>query len=544
MRNLSETYALVSRSGTCGGLMSTQIKPEFGHLRSLFWPLRRNELRFFLPLLLMFFFICLNYNILRVSKDALVVTAQGSGAEAIPFIKVWAILPAALIMTFFFTRLSNRYNYEKIFYIMMGVFLGFFFLFAFVLYPLSNYLHPTKTADKLAEILPLGFRGLIAIFRNWTFTLFYVMSELWSTHIVTVLFWGFANEIMSVGRAKRFYTLLMIGGNIAGALAGEMVATFSSLGTFWGASTGKDAWGCSLTLTCSFIILAGLATIATFRWFQKHSLERVSLLEGIQLKNREPSEIKMGMRNNFKYLAKSKYLLCIAVIVLTYNICINLTEVVWKDQLRNLYSNPNDFNAYMGKVLIGIGIMATIIAVGSTIFIQKARWTFNAMIAPMIMLVTGVGFFCFLLFKDINFVQALTMLFGWTPLAVGVFFGSVQNCLARASKYSIFDTTKELAFIPLGKESKLKGKAAIDGVGSRLGKSGGAVIYQVLLMALGTVACTIPYVGVILLFIIAAWIWAVRSLGRQFSELTQKDPAVAVEPVFEPGDLQEQPAKT
>jgi ATP:ADP antiporter, AAA family len=525
--------------------MTTQTSPEFGYLRSLLWPIRRNELRLFLPLLLMFFFICLNYNILRVAKDALVVTAPGSGAEAIPFIKVWAILPSAFLMTFFFTRLSNRFNYAKIFYIMMGLFLGFFFLFAFILYPLSDYLHPVATADWLSETLPLGFKGLIAVFRNWTFTLFYVMSELWSTHIVTVLFWGFANEIMSVGRAKRFYTLLMIGGNIAGALAGHMVGTFSTWGSLWGDASGRDVWGCSLTLLCSFIILCGLATVAAFNWFQRHSLERVSLLEGIQLKNKAPSEFKMGMRNNFKYLAKSKYLLCIAVIVLTYNICINLTEVVWKDQLRNIYSNPNDFNAYMGKVLMGIGVLATLIAIASSGIIQKARWTFNAMISPMIMLVTGIGFFCFLLFKDTHFLGALTMLFGWTPLAVGVFFGSVQNCLARASKYSVFDTTKELAFIPLGKESKLKGKAAIDGVGSRLGKSGGAVIYQALLMVLGTVACTVPYVAVILLFIIGAWIWAVKSLGKQFNELAHAVPASSeAAPIADSPPLSEQPAQS
>jgi AAA family ATP:ADP antiporter len=161
------------------------------------------------------------------------------------------------------------------------------------------------------------------------------------------------------------------------------------------------------------------------------------------------------------------------------------------------------------------------------------------------MLVTGVGFFCFLLFKDMNFLGSLTMLFGWTPLAVGVFFGSVQNCLARASKYSVFDTTKELAFIPLGKESKLKGKAAIDGVGSRLGKSGGAVIYQGLLMVLGTVACSIPYVAVILLFVIGAWIWAVKSLGKQFTQLTQKGTPLP-EPVLttEEPSLSQQPVRS
>lgn len=508
---------------------------EFGKFRSLFWPVRRNELRFFVPLLLMFFFICLNYNVLRVAKDALVVTAPQSGAEAIPFIKVWAILPMAFLMTFIFTRLSNRFNYQKIFYIMMSIFLGYFFLFAFVLYPFRDFIHPNILADRLAEVLPIGFKGFIAVFRNWTFTTFYVMSELWGTTIMTVLFWGLANEIMSVNRAKRFYTLLMIGGNIAGAFAGHAVATLSAFGYTWGQSASRDAWGCSLMLISCFIILVGLATLFTFRWFNHHSLDRVSALEGIQLRDKGPSEIKMGIRKNFAYLARSKYLLCIAVIVLTYNICINLTEVVWKDQVRKIYSNPNDFNAYMGHVLVVIGIMATIIAVAASGMIQRAKWTFNAMIPPAVMLVAGIGFFSFLLFKDVSFVGMLSNFLGFAPIAIGVFFGSVQNCFARASKYTIFDTTKELAFIPLSKECKLKGKAAIDGVGSRLGKSGGAVVYQGLIMAVGSVAASVPYVAVILLFVIAAWMIAVRSLGKQFTELTQtgtvlQEPNINTEP--------------
>ena len=49
------------------------------------------------------------------------------------------------------------------------------------------------------------------------------------------------------------------------------------------------------------------------------------------------NDVKMGLRKNFSYLAKSKYLICIAVIVVMYNIAINLVEVVWKDQVKQLY---------------------------------------------------------------------------------------------------------------------------------------------------------------------------------------------------------------
>ena len=39
----------------------------------------------------MFFFILFNYTILRDTKDVLVVTAPGSGAEIIPFLKTCAL---------------------------------------------------------------------------------------------------------------------------------------------------------------------------------------------------------------------------------------------------------------------------------------------------------------------------------------------------------------------------------------------------------------------------------------------------------------------
>lgn len=76
-----------------------------------------------------------------------------------------------------------------------------------------------------------------------------------------------------------------------------------------------------------------------------------------------------------------------------------------------------------------------------------------------------------------------------------------------------------MAFIPLSHECKLKGKAAIDGVGSRLGKSGGSLIHQGLLMIFATVSSSAPYVATILMLVIVGWMMAVRSLGKQFASI-------------------------
>jgi len=497
---------------------------EFGKWRSLLWPIYRREHKKFLPLMLIFSLITFNYNILRVYKDSMVVTASNSGAEAIPFIKVWAILPSAILLTFVFTRLSNRFSREKVFYIIMLMFLSFFLLFTFVLFPAQDFLHPNLLADKLQACLPTGCKGLIAIFRNWTFTLFYVMSELWSTAILSVLFWGFANEVTSVAEAKRFYGLLTIGGNLAGIGAGQAASNFASNLYIPSIPYGKNAWDQSVLFLGCAVLIAGFLTVIVFRWLNKNVIQSS---ETIQSRYEESEKIKMSMRKNFAYLAKSKYLVCIAAIVLAYNLGMNLVEVVWKHQIKQVYPNPNDYTAYMGQVMTVMGIIATVVAIFFTNSSIRRSWTLAALIPAGTILITGVTFFFFTLAeqRELHWVGAFLHT---TPLMLSISLGSLHQVMARACKYTLFDATKEMAFIPLDPESRLKGKAVIDGVGSRIGKSGGSIIHQGLLLIFATVAVSAPYVAAIFLLVIFLWIVAVLSLGKQFDRIIQEKEQIKI----------------
>jgi len=146
-------------------------------------------------------------------------------------------------------------------------------------------------------------------------------------------------------------------------------------------------------------------------------------------------------------------------------------------------------------------------------------------LTPMILLLTSVAFFSTFFLKEQLYDVAM-MFFGSTPLALVVLFGSLQNVLSRAAKYTVYDETKEIAFIPLSPECKIRGKAAIDGVCSRLGKSGGAVVHQTLLLTFSSVTASAPYVAAILLGVIATWIGATSALGKQFMAMTTPPPPV------------------
>lgn len=148
-----------------------------------------------LPLGLMFFCILFNYTILRDTKDVLVVTAKGSSAEIIPFLKTWVNLPMAIGFMLLYTKLANVLSKQALFYTVIVPFIAFFGAFGFVLYPLSNAIHPQALADKLLNALGPRFLGPLAIFRIWSFCLFYVMAELWGSVVISVLFWGFANQV-------------------------------------------------------------------------------------------------------------------------------------------------------------------------------------------------------------------------------------------------------------------------------------------------------------------------------------------------------------
>lgn len=59
--------------------------------------------------------------------------------------------------------------------------------------------------------------------RNWLFTLFYCVSELWGDVVLSLLFWGLANETTSIEDAPLLYPLFGIGANVAQTVAGAWV---------------------------------------------------------------------------------------------------------------------------------------------------------------------------------------------------------------------------------------------------------------------------------------------------------------------------------
>lgn len=502
--------------------MSQATTKEFGKWRSLLWPIHGFELKKFLPMFFLFFFINFNYTILRDTKDSLIVTA--TGAETIPFLKFWGVVPGAIIFMLIFTMLSNRVKRENLFMGVMATFGLFFGLFALFFYPNREALSPIALTDWMSVHLSQGFKGLIGMIRHWPSSLFYIMSELWGSAAVSLLFWGFANQITKVAESKRFYALFGLGANLAMLPSAWLLKKFANLKAILPKEV--DAWGVTLNYTMSAVVVACLCAIAIYWWINKKVLADPRLYDPNEVKKAKKEKSKMSIKESMLYLLRSPYLGCITVLVMAYGMSINLVEVTWKKQLSLQYPNPNDYQNFMGNLSYATGITTIIMMlfVGGNV-IRKLGWGAGALFTPIILALSGFAFFAFVLFPEQ--LAPVVGIFGVSPLMFAVVFGLIQNVMSKASKYSMFDPTKEMAYIPLDAEVKLKGKAAIDVVGARLGKSGGALSQQLLLILFNasSIVQVAPWNVALLAIMSVAWIFAARALSRRYNALTAQKEA-------------------
>ena len=86
---------------------------EFTGFRKIFWPVQSFEVKKVLPMAFMMFCVLFNYTILRDAKDGLVVTAPGSGAETISFLKLYGTLPFAIILMTIYSKLATIFSKTK-----------------------------------------------------------------------------------------------------------------------------------------------------------------------------------------------------------------------------------------------------------------------------------------------------------------------------------------------------------------------------------------------------------------------------------------------
>ena len=492
------------------------------NLSTYIFPIKRKETKSFTIIFLLYFCLAFIYNVLRPIKITLVTSVSQAGAEIIPFLKIWGIVPGAFLFTYLVTKFSQYMNREKLFYVVMSIFLTYYFLFAVVLFPYNDLLALDSLADYLSLHLPIGYRGLICMVQYWHVSLFYILCEVWSSVVMFMLFWGFVNEITPMECAARFYPLYNLGGNLASTFAGWLLLKISKFGIH---IDFLSAYG-SITKFSLVVVMASIffGLLAIYLFWALHK-DTDLIVDQSERFDRKSKKSHFTLSESIAHVAKSKYLLYLLVLVLAYNLVFNLTDVLWNQEVKNFFGDDQiKMAGFIGEVTMYKGILSLGLVFAAQFIIKRFGWRVATCITPFIILFTSLIFFPLVSLQGNQLAESFAFEMFQANLAwIAVLVGGFQNAMARGTKYSIYDSTREMAFIPLSLDEKRKGKAVIDGIASRVGKSSGSVVFIILLPFCSSLQNTIPYVAIISITVTVLWVISIYGLDKQMMKKKESE---------------------
>jgi len=462
----------------------------------------------------MFAIVCLlniNFTMLRSMRSTLVVADLGGSSKYIPFFELFGTLPGAFLLTYILAKLLSKYNLKKVFLLTIGTFLGLFLILAFGVYPLlpdwTAYFHGASWIP-YHETFERGVNHFFSLS-------FFVLAELWKVALVTILFWGLVNQYVPIDEAKVAYAPIMLASSIGAILAGPCISFCSSDFFTKTLIFSTNPWTQALLLMTLLMTISGiLAALCYNILFKELSRKGETLKE-------EVSKPKFSVTESLKMCFSSPYLILLSWIVVVEYIAYCLGEIIFLDVLKKRYPNPIEYCQWLGVLSSWCGGLTAFSALVLTPWVLKNfKWVMASIITPFCVLITQALFFFVLLLNPEKF-----NLFGWTHLEwvnYLILFGSIQYALCRAAKYTLFDSSKELAFVVLPRDEKMKSKLVIDGIGSRLGR-GGASFFSIFFTYLaGGVVASAPIAGTFAVAMTISWLFATKRLGKYFHGKTEQ----------------------
>ncbi len=503
-------------------IKTAQIFNRFRHskVRFALWPIRSYELIKFFPMAFLLFFILLNQNLVRNIKDGVVISMIGT--QVLSFIKLWVEMPAGILFVLIYSKLCNRMTTERLFRFVLLFFMSFFVLFSFVIFPNYEYFHPDpEVINYYVNMLPY-VKWFFIMWGNWSLVMFYMMGEMWPVIILSVFFWQLANKITKTSEASRFYIFFGLFGQSNLLLSGYLIIYFSKpdhlLAPLFAGLSNIEM----MIKSMMCLILASGVVIALLHYFiEKNSIE---FIKGIVFKNERKDVLKLSLKDSAQMVLKSKYLAIICILLISYSASINLIEGLWMSRAKHLYPEADDFMAYHGNVLFWTGISTLIFAFIGNAIIRSFGWFWAAIITPLMIGIAGISFFSLVILED-HLGTIFGMITSASTLGIIVFIGGMQNVLGKGAKYSLFDATKEMVYIPLDREMKIKGKAAVDVIGAKIGKVTGASM-QFICFSIFPMATHEDIAGFLMsIFVLVCifWIIGVNLLNNQYQEAIENE---------------------
>ena len=493
------------------------LNPFKNKFRNIFWPIHRSELGKFIPMSALMFCILFNQNVLRILKDSILISEVS--AEVTSFTKVYCVTPIAALFVLIYAKLVNHLPFHKIFYYLILFFTAFYVVFAFTIYPNIDLFHMDRELLSSLMLEHPHLKWYIAGVANWSYVLFYTLSELWPNIFYVLLFWQFANEISTTNEAKRFYTFFPFFGNSSLIVVGLLMMHLSSDNSvIHKLFTVSDSKIMLTQVSIAMVTTSSVLSCLLIRYITTNILDKPNY--SLQNKNARNTKPKMGMIDSFKYVSRSKYLWLMLICSASFGLSMNLIEAVWKAKIKELYPTVTEYAAYNSMYILWTGVAIMIMSIIGNNIMRNSSWFAAAIISPLIIFTTGTAFFFLVVFDKqiITFFDGMIIM---SPLALAVFVGAIQNVLSKGSKYSIWDTSTQMLYIPLDQELRTKGKAAVDVISPKIGKSTSGFIQSIIftIVPMATYHSIAPGLMIIFISICLLWIYAIRKIYFEYQKI-------------------------
>lgn len=417
------------------------------------------------------------YTITRDMKDVMFVL--DCGAEYIPFVKTWINLPVSIMVVSVYQQMLRKLNFHTCYRIMYASMMLISAIVGIGIYPLRD---------------ALAIPSSHALLSNWVVTLYYVLSPIYGSIIISVLFWSLANMYTEIDEAKRIYPLMGFLANIALIVAG-MVAQASC--AYW----GTQNWNANVITLCVSNLI-----VSTFALLLHRYIETSCMMTDSNHQKKSKTQDK----HTFSTLIKEPFVVNMIVMTASYGLMVSLFENIWKHNIKLHFTHAVHYTELMASISFWKGVCTMFFMCMSSFFLKHMSWLQIALITPMCLMIIGAVFF----------VTASSCSSSYAGFVVMT--GAVMVVLLKSLKYAFTDPCKEIAFIPTNELIKTQGKATVDIVSSPIGKSGGSFIQQIMFLKYPIASC-IPAIGGIYMLVSMIWIRSITKMNDIIQQSEKQD---------------------
>ncbi|XWN35374.1 MAG: Npt1/Npt2 family nucleotide transporter [Roseivirga sp.] len=463
----------------------------------------------FLLLMSSFMFLILFLaNTLRVLKESLLVTHMG--IESLSYIRILLHLPCSLLIIWIVTRLKKRYSQQHTFNLVIGFYLVFITAFVSILYPYQEALRlPVGLKTYALQVLPAATR-LVTVIDCWPITLLYLLADLWPLLIYVNCFWALSNQLVDTEEAARIYPLYNVLGQANILFTGVVLYYLSECAI----KQYAGRWSFDFTQWVGTMVLLGMVVVLLLYNYiiacykPPHTAEDEA--QGAQ---------RLSFRQTLQLLWRHQHIANIFLCTLLYYAVICSVETLWLHTIAIHYITPSLVGRYQAQTLLLIGSSTLSFALIGKRLLSHLGWYWVLQILPGTMLLFSLVM--------IGYTGILSMHESW----VALYLSTSMYTLAKSMKYTFFDVTKEMAYIPTEDHIKFYGKLSADTLANSLGKITGnlfPIIFFTLYWEASFDQLTALSLAVLVLLLSSFWLAIARQLKKSYHHLLRDQTSMSI----------------